>query len=163
MAHLHLDFPSDQEIVDTFFGMDANPKSKKIAWIYGMVSTYGIKPDELYSLQWGLERTITIKRLKRPIKPVHPEWPFLFGLKEKQPFDSKDCLDEMITEYYEALSLGRIELDIHDLLFAHKIRKQNCKFTKDGDSRFFSRRKRCLKSPGQQNLQSKDLASSSAS
>jgi len=121
------DPPVDQQIVDEFFQLSANRKTRDIAWVYAMVSTYGIKPDDLYAFHWGSDSTINVCRLKRPIQPLHPQWAIIFDLEQKQPSDLESCLDEMLLNYYKAISLGEINLTVNDLRLAHKIRKQHYK------------------------------------
>jgi hypothetical protein len=45
--------PVDQRIVDEYFQLGSQRKTKDVAWLYGMVATYGVKPEELDGFEWG--------------------------------------------------------------------------------------------------------------
>lgn len=119
--------PVDQQIVDEYFSLSSNRKTRDLAWVYAMVSTYGIKPDELHAFRWGPDSTINVCRLRRPIKPIHPQWAIIFDLKEKQPSDLEGRIDQILLSYYKAVSLGLISFNVTDLILAHKLRKQHYK------------------------------------
>ena len=119
--------PVDQQIVDEFFQLSANRKTRDIAWVYAMISTYGIKPDDLHAFKWTNDGAINVCRLKRPIPPLHPQWAIIFDLEQKQPSNLESCLDEVLLNYYKAISLGEISMNVTDLRLAHKLRKQHYK------------------------------------
>jgi hypothetical protein len=119
--------PVDQRIVDEYFQLISNPKTKDVAWLYGMVATYGLKPEELMGFSWGTDATILISSKKRPIKPLHPQWVILFSLKKKQPRNLQSCWNPLEISLYKAISYQQIRLNITDLLLAYRIRKTNCK------------------------------------
>jgi len=119
--------PVDQRIVDEFFQLSAHRKTRDIAWVYAMVSTYGIKPDELKTFDWGPESTINVCRLRKPVHPLHPQWAIIFDLKHKQPSKLESRIDGILLDYYKAISLGQISMNITDLILAHKLRKQHYK------------------------------------
>lgn len=119
--------PVDQQIVDEYFRLSSNRKTRDLAWVYAMVSTYGIKPDELHTFRWGPNNTINVCRLRRPIKPIHPQWVVIFDLQEKQPSNLEGRIDEILLNYYKTISLGLIGFNVTDLILAHKLRKQHYK------------------------------------
>jgi hypothetical protein len=117
--------PLDQRIVDEYFRLASNKKTKDIAWLYGMVATYGRKPDDLNHFDWGPGTAIILHGKKRAVHPFHPQWVFLFGLKEKQPYKMQSCLMSLASSLYEAMALQNVELNITDLTLAHTIRKKH--------------------------------------
>ena len=117
--------PLDQRIVDEYFRLASNRKTKDIAWLYGMVATYGLKPEELTDLDWGPDLSISVAHKKRLVRPLHPQWAFLFGLKEKQPRELQSCLLSIRSSLYEAMAFQNVELNITDLVLAHKMRKNH--------------------------------------
>lgn len=119
-----MDKPVDQKIVDDFFKLSTGNNTKNIAWLYGMVATYGIKPVDLYSFSWGPENTILIKGRKRPVKPLHPHWAIIFNLK-KQPRNIQDRFNNICNDLKKAMTTKTINCEIKELLFAHKERKKN--------------------------------------
>lgn len=121
--------PIDQRIVDTYFQLATNRKTKNIAWLYAMVATYGVKPDDLKDFTWH-EDSIQIKNKKRKVRPLHPQWVFLFGLKEKQPRKMRDCWNVLGIGLYRLIAYQEINLNITDLLLAYRMRKTNNKTLK---------------------------------
>ena len=117
--------PIDQRIVDEFFKLISNPKTKNIAWLYGMVATYGLKPDELNSFSWGENYNLLVKNKKRPVLPLHPQWVFLFELKEKQPRNLRSCWKSLHSSLCQAIAYQVISLNITDLLLAYRLRKSH--------------------------------------
>lgn len=117
--------PLDQRIVDEYFHLSNNKKTKKIAWLYGMIATYGLKPEELNDFTWNADLSITIPGKKRSVRPLHPQWVFLFELKEKQPRDVQSCVASLSSSLYEAIAYQCVELNITDLVLAHRIRKNH--------------------------------------
>ena len=103
--------PNDQQIVEEYFDLATHPKTAKISWLYGMVATYGLKPNELEDFSWNTNNSINIKSKKRSIKPLHPQWTILFNLKKKQPYIKEDCFRSTFFE-------------VEDLLKAYKNRKK---------------------------------------
>lgn len=130
--------PVDQRIVDEFFQLSAHRKTRDIAWVYAMVSTYGIKPDDLHAFKWETESTINICRLRRPLQPLHPQWAIIFDLKEKQPSNLESRLDKILLDYYKAISLGQISFNITDLILAHKLRKQHYRASRRSEDLVFA-------------------------
>jgi len=130
--------PVDQRIVDEFFQLSAHRKTRDIAWVYAMVSTYGIKPDDLHAFKWETESTINICRLRRPLQPLHPQWAIIFDLKEKQPSNLESRLDKILLDYYKAISLGQISFNITDLILAHKLRKQHYRASRRSEDLAFA-------------------------
>jgi hypothetical protein len=115
--------PLDQRIVDEFFQLESRRGSKGVAWLYGMIATYGVKPEELESgYRWdGTAIVLTTK--KRPIRPLHPQWVFLFQLKEKQPHKLQGCWNSLSASLYRAMAHQQASFNITDLLLAHRLRK----------------------------------------
>jgi len=117
--------PVDQRILDDYFCLDRGERSKSIAWLYGMIATYGLKPKELKEFTWGPDNTVLIKGKKQPVKPMHPHWAVIFGLK-KQPRNIQDRLTNLSKALDRAIESGKICFDIDALLAAHKDRKKSC-------------------------------------
>jgi hypothetical protein len=117
--------PLDQRIVDEYFRLASSRKTKDIAWLYGMVATYGLKPEELCNLDWGPDASISVSSKKRVVRPFHPQWAVLFSLKEKQPRTLQSCLSSLCSSLYEAMAFQNVELNITDLVLAHRIRKNH--------------------------------------
>lgn len=92
-----------------------------------MVATYGLKPEELSNLTWGLDRVIAVPGKKRPVHPLHPQWVLLFELKEKQPRNLQSCYPSLCSHLYEAMAFQDVQLNITDLILAHKLRKKHYK------------------------------------
>jgi hypothetical protein len=115
--------PLDQRIVDEYFYLSSNKKTKNIAWLYGMVATYGVKPEDLIDFDWGPDCSITVPGRKRLIRPLHPQWVFLFSLKEKQPCISQSCLPFLASSLFEAMATVKIGINLTDLMLAYKDRK----------------------------------------
>jgi hypothetical protein len=114
--------PIDQRIVDSYFQLATSRKTKHIAWLYAMIATYGIKPDDLFDFKWS-GNSILIKNKKRPINPLHPQWVFLFSLKEKQPRNLRDCWNSVGMGLYRLMAYQEIPVNITDLLLAYRMRK----------------------------------------
>jgi len=115
--------PLDQRIVDEFFQLESRRGSKSIAWLYGMIATYGIKPEELESgYRWD-GTALVLPSKKRPIRPLHPQWVFLFQLKEKQPHKLQGCWNSLSASLYRAMAHQQASFNITDLLLAHRLRK----------------------------------------
>jgi len=117
--------PLDQRIVDEYFRLVSSKKTKDIAWLYAMVATYGLKPEELRDFDWGPDSSVSVLGKKRPVRPLHPQWVFLFDLKEKQPRNVQDCLLFLSSSLYEAMAFQNVELNITDLVLAHRIRRKH--------------------------------------
>jgi len=119
--------PLDQRIVDEYFRLASSRKTKDIAWLYGMVATYGIKPEELSSFEWNTDLSISIANKKRRVRPLHPQWVFLLQLKEKQPRDLQNCCPFLCSNLYESMAFQQVQLNITDLILAHRLRKNHYK------------------------------------
>ena len=117
--------PLDQRIVDEYFRLASSRKTKDIAWLYGMVATYGLNPEELCDFDWGPDLSISVPGKKRLVRPLHPQWALLFGLKEKQPRKLQDCWEALSLSLYEAMAFRDVELNITDLILGHKLRKNH--------------------------------------
>jgi len=94
-----------------------------VGWLLGMVATYGKTPAELKGFTWNDDNSITIKSKKRSIRPLHPQWVFLFQLKEKQPFNLKSRWSFLCSSLEKTCGIGNVSLTIKGLLLAHKVRK----------------------------------------
>ncbi len=117
---------ADQQIVEEYFNLVTNKSTKEIAWLYGMVATYGLKPSKLIDFTWNDDLSINIKDKKKPIKAIHPQWVFLFSLKEK---DSKS-LNNINNALLKIMAINNTTLNIVDLLEAHNLRKKHYKTIK---------------------------------
>lgn len=115
--------PLDQRIVDEYFHLIQSKKAKTIAWLFGMIATYGIKPEELEGFTWNADNTINIKSKKRSIYPLHPQWVFLFNLNKKQPLESKDCWDTCVFNLYRSMASTEISVNVTDLILGYQVRK----------------------------------------
>jgi hypothetical protein len=115
--------PLDQRIVDEFFQVEKRRGSKGVAWLYGMIATYGIKPEDLEGGYHWDDRSLILNNKKRPIHPLHPQWVFLFRLKEKQPHKLQGCYKALASALYRAMAHQQISFNITDLLLAHDLRK----------------------------------------
>ena len=118
MIHTHL--PTDPRIVDEIFSLTETPGLEEVGWLLAMVATYGKSPTELEGFTWK-DDTIQIKSKKRPVRPLHPQWVFLFQLKEKQP--KKINWKKILKTLSKQRTLGRIHIDVLSLLLAYKVRK----------------------------------------
>lgn len=117
--------PVDQRIVDEYFQLGSQRKTKDVAWLYAMVATYGIKPEELDGFEWGPGFSILVKGRKRPVDPIHPQWVVIFGLHEKQPRDLRSCWSPLVSSLYRAMAYQDVTLNVTDLLLAHRLRKSH--------------------------------------
>ena len=69
--------PTDQRIVDDFFKLSTGMRTKSTAWLFGMVATYGVKPEQLQEFTWGPSDSILIEGRKSPVKPLKNQKPEL--------------------------------------------------------------------------------------
>jgi hypothetical protein len=115
--------PLDQRIVDEFFQLENRRGSKGIAWLYGMIATYGTKPEDLEAGYHWDGTSIVLTNKKRPIRPLHPQWVFLFQLKEKQPHKMQGRWESLYSSLYRAIAHQQIRFNITDLLLAYRLRK----------------------------------------
>jgi hypothetical protein len=116
--------PIDQRIVDEYFRLATNKKTKNLAWLYGMIATYGIQPDSLKLFRWGSDDEIYLQNKKKAIYPLHPQWAILFELKEKKPQKLYDSWDRICSELYRQMAFRKVELNVTDLLLAHTMRSK---------------------------------------
>ena len=91
--------------------------------VLAMVATYGKTPSELKGFTWNDDHSINIKSKKRSLRPLHPQWVFLFQLKEKQPFNLKSRWSALHSSLEKTCGYGNVSLTIKGLLLAHKVRK----------------------------------------
>jgi hypothetical protein len=119
--------PVDQRIVDAYFQLDRQRSNKGAAWLLGVVATYGIKPEDLASFDWGPNGTLVLHNKKRPISPLHPQWVFLFNLQKKRPCEVQDRILTLSSQLYRLMAHQAIGVNITDLLLAHRLRKQHYK------------------------------------
>ena len=87
-----------------------------------MVATYGKTPSELKGFTWNEDNSINIPSKKRPVRPLHPQWVFIFQLKEKQPSKKKGW-SPLCRSLALAQDQGLIKLSTEGVLLAHKVRK----------------------------------------
>ena len=114
--------PQDQEILDQFFSLAARPGLKEVAWLFGMTAVYGKTPKQLKHFTWNEDYTINLQCKKRPVRPLHPQWVFLFQLKEKQPSNLKSRWNKLAQTLCQEQNANLV-LPIDDVLLAHKVRK----------------------------------------
>ena len=122
MNHLHPP-PSDQTVVDDYFHLVHKKTFGQAAWLYGMLATYGLHPNELKGFTWNTDNTINIITKKKKIKPMHPQWVLLFQLKEKQPSKLEDCFKSVQVKLESAIKNKVVALNFTDLILSHRIRK----------------------------------------
>lgn len=116
--------PLDQRIVDDYFRLDAKRSTKAVAWLYGMVATFGTTPDQFRDKAWAWHGdAILFEDKKRPLRPLHPQWVSLFQLKEKQPQDAQSCFGPLCSSLYRAMAYQDVTLNVTDLILAHRLRK----------------------------------------
>ena len=105
MIHQHL--PSDPRIVDEVFNVVAKPGLEDVGWLLGMVAVYGKSPEELKGFSWNEDNSINLQSKKRPVRPLHPQWVFIFQLKEKQPFTRKSRWNPLVARLDKAVNEKR--------------------------------------------------------
>ena len=115
--------PPDQVIVDNYFKLVQSKGMSSVAWMFGMLATYGIHPNELKDFKWNIDNTLNIKTKKRKVKPLHPQWLFLFQLKEKQPPNLGDCFGKIEAKLISSIENQKISLNLTDLQLAYQLRK----------------------------------------
>jgi hypothetical protein len=54
---------------------------------------------------------------------MHPQWVFLFRLKEKQPPNLEGCWEDAWLLIYKTMACKEIQCSIIELLLAYKMRK----------------------------------------
>jgi len=116
--------PNDQTIVDEYFKLRTNRRRSRLAWLFGMIATYGLTPDALEGFSWGPEASIYIQGKRRPVSPIHPQWAIIFRLKEEQPRNWQDCLQALSEQLYCAMAYQKVGVNITDLLLSHQMRKR---------------------------------------
>ena len=119
--------PVDQQILDEFFRL--SKRNHEVAWLFGMIATYGIKPDHLKDFQW-VEQSIQIKNRKKPLHPLHPQWVILFELQSKEPRNFLGSWEKTCVNLYRMMALQQISMNITDLLLAYNTRKKCPLYTK---------------------------------
>jgi hypothetical protein len=117
--------PVDQRIVDEYFTLISKSKTKDVGWLYAMVATYGVKPEDLVDFEWGSGVEIFLKTKKRSLSPLHPQWVLLFELKEKQPRNLRSCWSSLHSSLCQAIAYQKVSLNITDLLLAYRLRKNH--------------------------------------
>lgn len=122
--------PVDQRIVNAFFQLDSQRVNKDAAWLFGMIATYGINAKDLASFDWGPGNTLVLTSKKRPIHPLHPQWVFLFNLQKKRPCEVQDRIPPFSSQLYRLMAHQAIDVNVTDLLLAHKMRKNHYKAIK---------------------------------
>jgi hypothetical protein len=117
--------PVDQRIVDEYFKLISKQKTKEVGWLYAMVATYGVKPEDLVGFEWEIQSQLQLKNKKKLVSPLHPQWVLLFELKEKQPRNLRSCWSTLQASLYQAIAYQKVSLNITDLLLAHRLRKNH--------------------------------------
>lgn len=119
--------PVDQRIVDEYFRLESQRSQRSVAWLFGMIATYGIKPDDFTRFEWGPDGSLVLPNKKRPIRPLHPQWVILFNLQKKRPCEMQDRIPILSSSLYRLMAHQAISVNITDLLLAHRLRKQHYK------------------------------------
>jgi hypothetical protein len=119
--------PVDQRIVDDFFQLNCQRSQKPVAWLFGMIATYGVKPEDLHSFEWGEDGALVLNNKKRPIRPLHPQWVFLFELQKKRPCEMQDRIPALTSQLYRLMAHEGVGVNVTDLILAHRLRKQHYK------------------------------------
>ena len=131
--------PTDQLIVDQFFQLDCQRSHKSVAWLFAMIATYGITPEQLHKNQFDWQgNSLVLQNKKRPINPLHPQWVLLFQLKKKQPRNWQDCWPSVTSKMYFEMSHQKIILNVNDLINAYRIRKNDYKNIKRSQAHYSS-------------------------
>jgi hypothetical protein len=115
--------PLDQRVVDDYFNLLQSRRTSKLAWFYGMLATFGVEPELLKGFTWNDDGSINVYQKKKPVRPMHPQWVFLFQLKEKQPSNAEGCWRDAWLLIYEAMACKKIQCNVIELLLAYKMRK----------------------------------------
>lgn len=118
--------PLDQRILDEYFQLASKRKTQDVAWLYAMVATFGLTPEQLHSaggFTW-VGNNLLVAGRKRPLRPLHPQWLLLLQLKEKQPHDVWSCWDPLVSRLYRSMALQEISMNVTDLILAHSMRKK---------------------------------------
>ena len=123
--------PIDQRIVDEYFQLASRRRHKDVAWLYGMVATFGVPAEHFRTHGWYWEGNgIVFDYRKTPIQPIHPQWMLLFQLKEKEPQDFWNSIDSICGVLYQEMAHQKINLNVSDLLMAHALRAKHYKSLK---------------------------------
>ena len=133
--------PRDQDILDEFFSLMTKPGLEKVAWLFGMVAVYGKTPEDLKDFSWNEDYSINLQCKKRAVRPLHPQWVFLFQLKEKQPSKTKSCWESLSKALNQTQDDGLVS-QLDEVLLAHKVRKLYYTPTKQRRT-IGSRKKQC--------------------
>ena len=56
--------PDDQQIVEEYFNLATRQTTKNCSWLYGMVATYGLTPNQLEGFSWNTDNSIKVKDKK---------------------------------------------------------------------------------------------------
>jgi len=115
--------PPDQAVLDNYFKLASNRQMTSVCWLYGMLATFGVHPQELKGFSWNSDGTITVLNKKRKVKPLHPQWLILFSLKEKQPSNIEDRFEILETKLNQVIKSQKITVNITDLQLAYRLRR----------------------------------------
>lgn len=110
--------PSDQAILDEYFSLTSRPSSRPLAWLMGMCTVYGVKPEQLKGFSWQAQNKIKIPSKKYKLSPLHPQWVLLFQLNGKTY-----KIEKIEEQWKKGIEEGQIRLSLFDLLHAYKNRK----------------------------------------
>lgn len=144
--------PTDVEIIEMWNSFDrfasaqhAN-KWKEYKWLFGLQATYGLRPQELWAIDWAwslnpnnkgwikLDQTLTdgLKTGDRHIPPLHRDWIELFDLHHAQyPYEQMTDIKKACRGIGEYLAAHKIGFDrngkfnrvvAYDLRHAYAIR-----------------------------------------
>ncbi len=126
--------PTDVEIIEMWHSFDnfasdqhAN-KWKEYKWLFGLQATYGLRPQELWAIDWSwslnpinkgwikLDQTLTdgLKTGDRHVPPLHKDWIELFDLHNPNyPYDRMTDIKKATRGIGEYLAAHKIGFDRH--------------------------------------------------
>lgn len=110
--------PSDQAILDEYFSLTSSPSSRPLAWLMGMCTVYGVKPEQLKGFSWQDQNKIKIPSKEYKLSPLHPQWVLLFQLNKKSY-----KIEKVEQQWEKGIKKGQVRLTLLDLLQAYKVRK----------------------------------------
>lgn len=114
--------PPDEKIVEIFHLIE----DENWRWVLGMLAAFGLRPHEVFFVEWNDEHSITItegKTGERQVWAIWPEWVKLFDLRNGEPpsHNRKDKshigLGQVVSKFFT-----RLPFNAYDLRHAWSIR-----------------------------------------
>lgn len=122
------DLPDDSVIAQWFYKI-SDPSWR---WIYGVLATYGLRPHEVFNLDWSLigqSDIISIvdgKTGPRRVWPIYPEWPEQFKLAQVHlPAVSGKTNSDLGHRVTNAFRRAKIPFQPYDLRHCWAVRSLN--------------------------------------